>query len=116
VGKKLNMSRDKRKEPRIDFYLSVMIKGQQGLKKITDFSLGGVFIHIQDTSRFKQGDEIDLAMKLPLEKNAIQVKARATHVTTEGIGVEFVGLSPRDAMALEYCFHVFKHTVPLADS
>ena len=110
------MSRDKRKETRIDFYLPVTIKGQQGSKKMTDLSLSGAFIHIHDTSRFKQGDEIDLVMKLPLEKNPIQVKAQLAHVTTEGIGVEFVGLLPQHEMALEYCFHVFKHTVPLAGS
>jgi Tfp pilus assembly protein PilZ len=114
VRKKLNMSRDKRKEPRINFYLPVTIKGQQGSKKMTDFSLSGAFVHIHDTSRFKQGDEIDLVMNLPLENNQIQVKARVAHVTTEGIGVEFVGLLPQHEMALEYCFHVFKHTVPLA--
>ena len=115
MSKNLNMSHDKRKEPRIDFYLPVTIKAQQGSKKMTDLSLGGAFIHIHDTSPFKQGDEIDLVIKLPLEKNAIQVKARVAHMTTEGIGVEFVGLLHQHEMALEYSFHVFKHTVPLAD-
>jgi c-di-GMP-binding flagellar brake protein YcgR len=110
------MSQDKRKEPRIDFHLPVTIEGQQGSKKMTDLSLGGAFIHIRDTSQLKQGDEIDLVMKLPLEKNVIQVKARVMHMTTEGIGVEFVGLLPQHEMALEYCLHVFKHTVPLAGS
>jgi hypothetical protein len=33
VRKKPDMSHDKRKDPRIDFYLPVTIKGQQGLKK-----------------------------------------------------------------------------------
>ena len=110
------MDDNKRKNPRIDFYLPVTIKGHQGLGKIKDFSMGGVFVEIQDTSDFKQGDEIDLVMELPYEKNAMQVKARIARVIKDGIGVEFVGLSPQDAMALEYCFHVFRHTMPLPGS
>ena len=110
------MAKEKRGKARIDFHLPVTIKGHQGLGKIKDFSMGGVFVEIQDTSDFKQGDEIDLVMELPHEKNPIEPKARVVHVTGEGIGVEFVDLSPQHAMAIEYCFHVFKHTVPLADS
>lgn len=115
------MVNEKRKDARIDFNLPVTIKGHQGLYKVKDFSMGGlfiffIFIEMQDTSRFKQGDEIDLVMELPLEKKPIEPKARVVHVTGKGIGVKFVDLSPQNAMALEYCFHVFKHTVPLADS
>lgn len=112
--RKLNMGKEGRKAPRIDFYLPVMIKGYKGLNKTRDFSLSGLFIQVQGTSRFKQGDEIELVMKLPQEKNAIRVKARVMRVTSKGIGVEFVDLSTQHAMALEYCFHVFKHTIPLA--
>ena len=112
------MANDKRGNARIDFHLPVKIKGHQGLKKIKDFSLSGLFIFIemQDRSQFKQGDEIDLVMVLPHEKNPIEPKARVAHVTGEGIGVEFVDLSPQHAMALEYCFRIFKDTMPLADS
>lgn len=110
------MAKEKRGKARIDFHLPVTIKGHQGLKKIKDFSLSGLLIEMKDTSQFKQGDEIDLVMELPHEKNPIEPKARVAHVTGEGIGVEFVDLSPQDAMALEYCFHIFKDTIPLADS
>ena len=109
------MAKEKRGKARIDFHLPVTIKGHQGLKKIKDFSLSGLFIEMKDTSEFKQGDEIDLVMELPHEKKPIEPKARVAHVTGEGIGVEFVDLSPQHAMALEYCFHIFKDTIPLAD-
>jgi len=107
------MDKEERKEPRIDFHLPVMIKGQKGLSKTRDFSLRGLFIQIQDTSKFKKGDEVNLVMRLPQEKNSMQVKARVMRVTKKGVGVEFVDLSPQHAMALEFCFHVFKHTIPL---
>jgi c-di-GMP-binding flagellar brake protein YcgR len=107
------MSQDKRKNPRIAFLLQVMIMGQPGLQEIKDFSLGGLFIKVKEPSQFKEGDKIDLVMKLPEENNSTRIKARVVRVTTEGIGVEFEDLPPKDAMALEYCFHVFKHTVPI---
>ena len=110
------MANEKRGNVRIDFHLPVTIKGHQGLKKIKDFSLSGLFIEMKDTSQFKEGDEIDLVVELPHEKNPIEPKARIAHVTGEGIGVQFVDLSPQHAMALEYCFHIFKDTIPLADS
>ncbi len=81
-----------------------------------DFSMGGVLIQVDDTSLFKIGDEIDLIIKLPHEKNAIQVKARVARVNKEGIGVKFIDLSPWDQMSLEYCFHVFESTIPLPNS
>lgn len=108
------MSNDRRENPRIDFYLPVRIKGHQGLKKTKDFGLGGLFIELEDASRLKQEDEIELIMRLPHEKNVMQVKAKVVRVSARGIGVEFIDLLPQYAMALEYCFHVFKHTVPLA--
>lgn len=108
------MGEEERKQPRIDFHLPVMIKGVKGLNKTQDFSLCGLFVEIQDTSKFKEGDEVTLIMRLPQEKNSMQVKARVMRVTKKGIGVEFVDLSPQHAMALEFCFHVFKHTIPLA--
>lgn len=107
------MTEDKRKDARIDFQLSVEIKGHRGVHSIGDFSLSGVFIQTENPSEFKPGDEIDLFMKPPHKKNAIQVKARVTRVTSKGIGVEFVNLMPQHALALESCFHVFKHTIPL---
>lgn len=109
------MSDEKRKTPRIDFHLQVMIKGHQGLMKIKDFSLTGLFVEVQDSSGFEVGDELELIMKLPQEKDPIRVKAQVTRVTKKSIGVEFVELPPQHAMALEYCFHIFKHTVPISD-
>ena len=110
------MGNEKRSNSRIDFYLQVKIKGHQGLYKVKDFSLGGLFIQLADISRFKLGDEIDLSMELPNEKKVVQTEARVVRVAKDGIGVKFTSMTPDDAMALEYCFHIFKHTIPIADS
>jgi c-di-GMP-binding flagellar brake protein YcgR len=108
------MSLEQRKNPRIDFRLSVMIKGYEGQTEIQDLSLGGVFIRVENPSQFRHGDEIDLVMQLPFEKDAMEVKAKITRVTAEGVGVEYVDLLPQHTMALEQCFHIFKHTMPIA--
>ncbi len=117
-GKRFNRmntppSREQRQSPRIDFRIEVRIKGYPGKRGVRDFSLHGLFIETQSPSEFKMEDEISLVMRLPPEKRAIEVKARVVRVSRNGIGVEFVGLSPKDAMSMEYCFHIFKHTVPL---
>ena len=109
------MSEDKRKNPRIDLYVQVRIK-HQGVHKVKDLSLSGLFIQLQDTSQFKQGDEIELVMRLPEEKDPMRLNARVARVITAGIGVEFVDLPPKAEVALEYCFNVFKHTLPLPGS
>jgi len=110
---KENPSKEKRGSPRIDFRLSVMVRGGQGLKEVRNFGLYGVFIQTEDPVQFKSGDEIYLKMKLPREKKAIQVKARVAHVSEKGVGIEFIDLPPRDAMSMDLCFSVFKHTIPL---
>ena len=106
-------SKKERRRPRIDFHLEVMIRGQRGFKTIRNFSPHGVFVHADNPLQFNNGDDVYLVMKFPHERKAIEVKARVVHVSEKGIGVEFIDLSPKDAMTIEYCFHIFKHTVPL---
>jgi len=49
---KENPSKEKRQGPRIDFRLSVMVRGRQGLKEVGNFGLYGVFIQTEDPSQF----------------------------------------------------------------
>jgi hypothetical protein len=116
VRKKANMSDDQRKDARIGFHLEVRIKDHEGQYEIKDLSLSGLFIGVEDPYRFKEGTEIDLIMELPYENDPIMAKAKIMRVTMEGIGVEFVDMRPQHAIALEYCFHLFKHTVPMPDN
>jgi len=106
-------SEEKRKHPRIDFHLRVMIRGRQGLKEIRNFGLYGAFVRTEDPSQFESEDEVYLIMKFPSEKSAMQVKSRVAHTSDKGIGVEFIDLNPKHAMSMEYCFNIFRHTVPM---
>jgi hypothetical protein len=104
---------DHRRHPRIDFHLPVEITGHSGLHMIKNFSLGGLFVETEAASEFGTGHEIELVMKLPPENDIIRTRPRIARVTTNAIGVEFVDLAPSHAMALEWCFHVFRHTIPM---
>jgi c-di-GMP-binding flagellar brake protein YcgR len=109
------MSKEKRKGPRIDLFVQVRIK-HQGLHKVKDLSLSGLFIQTPNSSQFETGDEVEVVMQLPGEEKPIYLDARVRRVATDGIGVEFVRVPPKEQAALEYCFDIFKHTVPLPNS
>jgi hypothetical protein len=113
-GKEPNMDLDKRKTPRIDFHLEVVVKGCEGTTEIRDLSLGGLFVRLEDAAQLREGDIVHLVMQLPLEKTPLYVRARVVRVTSEGIGVEYMNLLPHQEMILEQCFHIFKHTMPMA--
>jgi hypothetical protein len=51
-------------------------------------------------------------MLLPFEDKPIDVKAKVTRVTSEGVGVEYMNLLPYQEMIIEQCFHIFKSTMP----
>lgn len=105
------MGEEKRKIPRIEFRLKVTINDELP-GKMMNFCTGGAFIHTDNPSQFKAGDEEELAMKFPLENKPSKLKARVAHVTSRGIGVEFQDLSLRDTTAIDYCYDVFEHTLP----
>jgi len=111
-GKEPNMDVDKRKTPRIDFHLDVVVKGCEGTTEIRDLSLGGLFIRLEDAARLSEGDVVHLVMQLPFEKTPLYVRAKVVRVTSEGIGVEYMNLLPHQEMIIEQCFHIFKSTMP----
>lgn len=103
---------ERRRHARIDLSLPIQVLGHEGSHVIKNFSPLGLLVQTEAASHLRPGDEIDLMIKLPLEKTAIQVSPRIAHVTSNAIGVALVNLIPQDAMALEHCFHIFKHTIP----
>lgn len=106
------MSKDKRKNPRIDLYVQVRIK-HQGLHKVKDLSLSGLFVQTPHPAHFNKGDEIELVLQLPEEDKPMRLEGRVARVTSDGIGVEFLRVPPKDQVALEYCFNIYKHTIPI---
>ena len=110
-----DMSKENRKHPRIDLYVQVRIK-HQGLHRVKDLSLSGLFVETPNPSQFKPGDQIELVMQLPEEEKPVQLDARVARIASDGIGVEFLDVQPKEQVALQYCFSIFKHTVPFPNS
>ena len=110
------MTGEQRKDPRIDFRLDVAVKGKKGSQEVRNFSPNGFFLHTDDPWQYKVGEAICVIMRLPNEKDSLELNARVAHVSEKGVGIEFMNLHPQDAMSVEYCFHIFKHTTPLPGS
>jgi hypothetical protein len=112
-SKSTESEKEKRLAPRIEFHLDVVVRGLKGVKHVTDFSTGGVFIQNESPSSFKRGDKIELVTRLPLEKRIMLIKAQVAHVTSKGIGVQFLDVHGPCAQAIQSNFEVFRATVPL---
>ncbi len=108
-----DQSTEKRKSPRIDFHLAIKVKGQDDLREVQNLGLYGIFIRTKNPAQFQLGDSIYIEMKFPHETKVLNMKARVSHISKKGIGVEFIGLPPQDAMSMESCFNIFKHSTPM---
>lgn len=109
------MRDDKRLNPRIDFHLDVILRGRKGVKKVKNFSRGGVFVELEQPRVFKAGDRVEIVTRLPLEKRIMTVMGEVAHTTDKGIGVRFVDLWGPNSEAIEKHFQIFKATIPLAN-
>jgi flagellar biosynthesis protein FlhG len=107
---------EKRKNVRIEVVFPVRISGIEGETKVTDISMGGVFIECEKAliSRFQTGQIIHLFMDLPTENRPMIEKAEVRHVGDRGIGCKFVGLSRQNERGIRHCISVFKDTLPIA--
>ena len=112
-SKSTESQKEKRLAPRIQFHLDVVVRGLKGVKQVNNFSTGGVFIQNEPSSSFKRGDKIELVTRLPLEKRIMLIKAQVAHVTSKGMGVQFLDVHGPCAQAIRSNFEVFRATVPL---
>ncbi len=104
---------EKRTSPRIAFHLDIKVKGQDGLREVKNLGLYGIFVRTNDPGEFQVGDTVYIEMKFPNESKALHLKARIAHTSEMGVGIEFIGLPPQDAMSFESCFNIFKHSSPM---
>jgi PilZ domain len=105
--------KEKRLAPRIEFHLDVVVRGLKGVKQVSNFSTGGVYIQNEHSSSFKRGDKIELVTRLPLEKRIMLIKAQVAHVSGKGMGVQFMDVHGPCAQAIQSNFDVFRATIPL---
>jgi len=109
------ITNEKRKDPRVEFHCLAIIEGFYGEKRITDISLGGVFVECESEliRGFHVGQELRLLIKLPAEDNLIKVNAQIVNVTERGIGCKFMELGRKCEDAIQQTFNLAKHTLPI---
>ena len=111
-SEKRDVENERRKDPRLEFHCDAMVLGLDGITTITDISLGGVFIEVNELDRVDIGQTVIVNVKLPTERSAMRLQARVVNKTHRGIGCQFISLenSQRDAICL--CFEYYRDTLP----
>lgn len=104
---------EKRRYPRLEFHCPVKIQGFDGVHKITDIGMGGVFVEIKNASQVKVGQVLQLAVKFPTEYEPTKLKAQVVNVRDRGIGFKFLDLSRENQEVIRVCFNTFKDTIPI---
>jgi DNA-binding response OmpR family regulator len=104
---------DQRRHPRLEFHCPVRIEGYQGVYNVTDISLGGVFVELEETEAFDVGQVRQLTIKVPTEYEPIKLKAEVVNIRKRGVGFKYVELTPKNQEMIRFCFDTFKDTIPL---
>ena len=114
--KTADVTKERRKEPRLDFHCPVLIQGIQGSYKMTDVSLEGAFIEYRNPPEplSQVGQTLQLLIRLPTEDEPTAVKARVANVRKHGMGWRFVGMVRDAEEAIHRCFNVAKHSLPIS--
>ena len=104
---------DRRKHTRIEFHFPVVILGVDHQAQILDFSLDGFYIEIKSGKEIPIGHSINLALRLPIDRDPLRIKARVVYKDSKGIGCRFMDLTSQAIEKLERCFNVFNATLPI---
>jgi len=108
-----DVERDKRRHARLDLHCPILIGGMKGVKKITDISIGGLFVELSGDSDIKKGMLFDVLLKLPTMDEYIRTKSKAVFLSKRGIGCQFVKLLPKYERAIKECIDMFNDTLPI---
>ncbi len=112
--KTIDVRYDRREHPRLEFHCTAIVGHLKDVLRVTDLSLGGVFIELKDKNHIKPEQVIDVAIKFPTQDKAIRVKAKVAGITDRGIGCRFQNLSSQHQETIKFCFETFKDTIPIS--
>ena len=111
-SEKKSVKQERRNDPRLEFHCSAMVLGLDGVKTITDISLGGIFIETKDLHDIEIGQAVVINVKLPTEPKSMKLKAKVVNQTHRGVGCQFISLEESQKDAICLCFEYFKDTLP----
>ena len=109
----LPVNHERRKDKRIEFHYPVVVLGIDDQAQILDFSINGFHIEMHTESGLTVGQIVNLALRLPMERDTLRIRAKVAYKDPKGIGCRFVDLGPANQEKLERCFNVFNATLPI---
>lgn len=109
----IEVSKERRQHPRLEFRCTALFGHLKGVRNVTDLSLSGLFVEIDDKNGLKPGQIVSLAIKFPTEEKAVLVKAKVANLNKRGVGCQFVELGTKSFEAIKNCFETFRDTLPL---
>lgn len=105
-----------REDPRIEFHVPATIIGIDAEAFIIDFSLGGFYIETDSSKVPSKGQKVNIALKLPNERNGVTVKAEVVYEGKNGFGCKLCDPAPEAKLILARCFNIFSETLPVVVS
>lgn len=111
-SEKKKVKYERRKDPRLEFHCNAMVLGLDGIKTITDISLGGIFLEVNDLDKIDIEQIVIINAKLPTEPKVMRFKAKVVNKTHRGIGCQFISLEDSQKDAICLCYEFFKDTLP----
>ncbi|MBW2107418.1 MAG: PilZ domain-containing protein [Deltaproteobacteria bacterium] len=104
---------DKRRHPRLEFHCPARLQGIKTVCRVTDISMGGVFLEVDSTSGLELGQTLTLVLKLPTEYEPTKLTVQVANIRERGVGLRFTNLNSRTRQTIRFCFDTFKDTIPL---
>lgn len=84
------VTRERRKDERLEFNCDATVLGFRGIQEITDFSIGGLYLKGEIPDRIGVGHVKYINVKLPTEKYVTRFKAKVMRKTYGGIGCQLI--------------------------
>ncbi len=108
-----DVSENQRRYPRLEFHCPARIQGVEGVFRVTDISMGGLFLEYKNPASFEVGQILQLVIKVPTEYDQVRLRVRVANLRKRGVGLRFVDLTGRNQEVIRFCFETFKDTVPI---
>ncbi|MGD8835735.1 MAG: PilZ domain-containing protein [Desulfobacteraceae bacterium] len=109
----IEVKSNRRNSDRIEFHYPVVILGIDEKAQILDFSPEGLYIEMHAKNKLAVGRHVNLALKLPTEKEVLRLRAKVAYTDKTGIGCQLVDTTVNIYQSLERCFNIINSTLPL---
>ena len=109
----IKVAKERRNNDRIEFHYPIVILGIDEKAQILDFSPEGLYIEMRAKKKLTVGRYVNLALKLPSEKEVLRLRAKIAYKDKNGIGCQLVDTSGHIYASLERCFNIINSTLPL---